>query len=130
LIVVTNQPDVARGTQTREGVETLNDRVRNELPVEAVLTCYHDDIDNCDCRKPKPGLLLQAAVRWHINLDKSFMVGDRWSDVKAGQVSGCSTILIERSYSRSERCQPDWIASDLTAAAAIILGRFPNDRFG
>ena len=123
LIVVTNQPDVARGTQTREGVEALNDRVRSELPVKEVLTCYHDNIDNCDCRKPKPGLLLHAAVRWHLNLDESFMIGDRWSDVEAGQACGCFTILIERSYSRSEHCQPDWIVSDLATAAAIILER-------
>ena len=121
LIVVTNQPDVARGTQTRQCVETLNDRVRSELPVEEVLTCYHDNNDNCDCRKPKPGLLLQAAVHWHLNLDESFMIGDRWSDVEAGHACGCSTILIERSYSSSERCQADWVVSDLTTAAAIIL---------
>src|SRR5438046_1215247 len=84
LVVVTNQPDVARGTQTRDNVEEMNGRVRAALPVLGVLTCYHDNADGCDCRKPRPGLLLEAARRWRLDLGRSFMVGDRWSDVAAG----------------------------------------------
>lgn len=121
LIIVTNQPDVARGTQTRERVEKINDMVRSELPVEEVLTCYHDDVDDCDCRKPKPGLLFRAAARWDIDLRGSYMIGDRWSDVEAARASGCTSILMEQSYSRRERCKPDWIVHDLPAAVAIIL---------
>lgn len=121
LIVVTNQPDVARGTQSREQVEIMNTLVRRELPVQDVLVCYHDGPDGCDCRKPKPGLLLQAAARWNIDLRRSFMVGDRWCDVKAGQTAGCTTILIDRPYSQRKCCQPDWIAQDLLTATALIL---------
>lgn len=121
LIVVTNQPDVARGIQGRERVETMNDLVRRELPVQDVLTCYHDGTDECECRKPKPGLLLQAAARWNINLRKSFVVGDRWSDVEAGRAAGCTTILIDRPYSQRERCRPDWVAQDLLTTTAFIL---------
>jgi D-glycero-D-manno-heptose 1,7-bisphosphate phosphatase len=121
LVVVTNQPDVARGTQTRAGVDALNDRIRAALPVLDVLTCFHDNIDGCFCRKPRPGLLLEAARRWNLDLGRSFMVGDRWSDVEAGRAAGCRTVLIETPYSRPERCSPDGKAADLTEGAAWIL---------
>lgn len=121
LVVVTNQPDMARGSQTRERVEEINDLVRRCVPVLDILTCYHDNADGCGCRKPKPGLLLLAAERWGIDLRTSFMVGDRWSDIQAGQAAGCASILIERGDCGRERCQPDWIASDLPEAADIIL---------
>ena len=125
LVVVTNQPDVARGAQTRARVEAMNRKLAGLLPVDGVLTCYHDDADKCACRKPRPGMLLKAAARWRIALGESFMVGDRWSDVKAGQAAGCRSILIEKSYSRARRCRPDWAADDLSSAADIILRRKP-----
>jgi D-glycero-D-manno-heptose 1,7-bisphosphate phosphatase len=123
LAVVTNQPDVARGTQTREGVEALNDRVRRELPVLDVLTCFHDNPDGCACRKPRPGLLLEAAARWGLDLPGSFMVGDRWSDVEAGRAAGCRAVLVEMPWSGRERCRPDHCVRDLPEAADWILGQ-------
>lgn len=121
LLVVTNQPDVARGRQRRERVEHINAWIQHTLSIQQVLTCYHDDTDQCACRKPKPGLLLQAAHGWEVALQHSVMVGDRWSDVEAGRAAGCTSILIEREYSKRERCQPDWVVHDLLAAAHIIL---------
>jgi D-glycero-D-manno-heptose 1,7-bisphosphate phosphatase len=121
LVVVTNQPDVARGTQTRARVEELNDRVRAALPVLDVLTCFHDTPDGCACRKPKPGLLLEAAARWGLDLPRSFMVGDRWSDVAAGRAAGCRSLLVETPYSGRERCRPDRCVADLTEAAEWII---------
>jgi D-glycero-D-manno-heptose 1,7-bisphosphate phosphatase len=121
LAVVTNQPDVARGTQTRAGVEILNDIVRRSSGVLDVLTCFHDTADACDCRKPRPGLLLEAARRFGLDLARSFMVGDRWSDVEAGRAAGCRTVLIENLYCGRERCRPDHCAADLPAAAEWIL---------
>jgi D-glycero-D-manno-heptose 1,7-bisphosphate phosphatase len=121
LVVVTNQPDVARGTQTVAGVEALNDRVRALLPVRDVLTCFHDTADGCACRKPKPGLVLEAARRWHLDLALSFVVGDRWSDVAAGQAAGCRAVLVETPYSGREQCRPDHRVADLAAAADWIL---------
>jgi D-glycero-D-manno-heptose 1,7-bisphosphate phosphatase len=121
LVVVTNQPDVARGTQTRAGIEALNDRVRQALPVLDVLTCFHDTPDRCACRKPKPGLLLEAARRWGLDLPRSFLVGDRWSDVAAGRAAGCRTVLVETPYSGRERCRPDHCATGLAVAADWIL---------
>jgi D-glycero-D-manno-heptose 1,7-bisphosphate phosphatase len=121
LVAVTNQPDVARGTQSRAAVEAINAHLVELLPLAAILACYHDDAAECDCRKPRPGMLREAARRWGIELGRSFMVGDRWSDVVAGQAAGCRTVLIETPFSRAERCRPDHTASDLAAAADWIL---------
>jgi D-glycero-D-manno-heptose 1,7-bisphosphate phosphatase len=124
MVVVTNQPDVARGVQTRERVEEMNRHVLENLPVLEVVTCYHDTADHCTCRKPRPGLLLQAAERWRLDTTRSVMVGDRWSDVVAGQDAGCTAVLIVTPHSGKERCRPDHCVSDLAEAAAWILETF------
>jgi D-glycero-D-manno-heptose 1,7-bisphosphate phosphatase len=124
LVVVTNQPDVARGTQTRAAVEAINARLLDELPLLDVFTCFHDGPDGCACRKPRPGLLLEAAARYGLDLGCSFLVGDRWSDVVAGQAAGCRAVLIDTPHSGPERCRPDHRAADLGAAADWILS-FP-----
>jgi len=122
LIVVTNQPDVARGTQTREVVEAINQHLLQRLPLDGVFTCYHDNADECHCRKPKPGLILQAAQEYGIDLRRSFLVGDRWSDVAAGQAAGCRTFLLDAPYNQRWRCTPDDEASSLLEAAQRITG--------
>lgn len=121
LVVATNQPDVARGIQTRERVEAIHRCLRAELSMLEVLACFHDDDAECACRKPKPGMLLEAAERWRIDFQQSFLVGDRWSDVRAGQAAGCRTILVETPYSGRSRCQPDRCVRDLAEAAEWIL---------
>ena len=98
LLVVTNQPDVARGSRTREHVESVHRRLRQELPVDDFFACLHDDADACACRKPKPGLLMQAAARHGVDVSRSYMVGDRWRDVEAGAAAGCKTVWIDRGY--------------------------------
>jgi D-glycero-D-manno-heptose 1,7-bisphosphate phosphatase len=123
LVVVTNQPDVARGTQTRERVEEMNAHIRATLPVLDIFTCYHDNADGCACRKPLPGMLLAAAQKWGLDLGRSYMVGDRWSDVVAGQAAGCRAVLVEAPYSGRSRCAPDHCVNDLPQAAAWILRR-------
>jgi D-glycero-D-manno-heptose 1,7-bisphosphate phosphatase len=121
LVVVTNQPDVARGLQSRERVEQMNALVRHRLPVLDVLTCYHDTGDNCECRKPRPGMLKRAAILWNLDLSQSFMVGDRWSDVAAGHAAGCLSLLLLTPYSGLERCRPAHCVRDLAEAADWIL---------
>ena len=122
LIVVTNQPDVARGAQRREVVEQINVRLACELPeLTAFYVCYHDNKDACDCRKPGAGLLKQAAAEHGIELAGSFMVGDRWSDVVAGAAVGCKTFLLDVPYSQCHRCTPDHVVADLPEAAERIL---------
>ena len=120
LIVVTNQPDVARGAQTRAEVERINQSLSEQLPIDAIYTCYHDNADGCECRKPRPGMLLQAAREHRIDLAGSFMIGDRWSDVAAGQAAGCQTFLLDFPYSQRQRCLPDCIAASLLDAALQI----------
>lgn len=120
MFVATNQPDVARGTQTRNAVESINRWLAEQLPLSGVFVCYHDTADGCDCRKPKPGLLLQAAQQHHVDLSSSFMIGDRWSDVAAGRAVGCKTFLLDTPYNERSRCEPDYIVRDLLQAAHII----------
>jgi D-sedoheptulose 7-phosphate isomerase len=98
LVVVTNQPDVARGSQRREAVEEISQRLRTLLPLDDILTCYHDDSDQCDCRKPRPGLMISASQKYGIDLESSYMVGDRWRDIDAGAKAGCKTVWIDRGY--------------------------------
>jgi D-glycero-D-manno-heptose 1,7-bisphosphate phosphatase len=121
LVVVTNQPDVARGACAREIVEAINARLLAELPLLAVLTCYHDTADGCPCRKPRPGMLLEAASAFGLLLPGSYLVGDRPSDVLAGQAAGCRSVLIATAHSGAERCRPDATAGDLAEAARWIL---------
>ena len=119
-IVVTNQPDVARGAQKREVVEAIHERLRASLPIDDIRTCYHDDGDLCDCRKPKPGLLESAARDWGIDLAASYMIGDRWRDVEAGQRAGCTTILIDTHEARPLAVEPDLRVDSLGAAVRWI----------
>ena len=122
LVVVTNQPDVARGRQTRETADEINRRLRDELPLDEVLTCYHDDADNCDCRKPRPGLIQSAAQQYGIDLSKSYLIGDRWRDIDAGANAGCKTILIDRGYTeRGPASAPDVRVGSLSDAVDWIL---------
>ena len=122
LIVVTNQPDVARGTALRSQVEEMNDYLLNLLPLDEIKTCFHDSGDCCDCRKPQPGALLTAAAEYDLNLKKSFMVGDRWRDIEAGQRAGCKTIFINYEYEEKQPENADFIVTSLQEAAQIILG--------
>ena len=121
LVVVTNQPDVARGTQQREIVEAINQVLRAHVPVDDIRVCYHDDQDRCTCRKPSPGLLLQAAEDWQIDISVSFIIGDRWRDIEAGRRAGCKTVLLEQHYADADRVTPDHRASSLAEAAGWIL---------
>jgi D-glycero-D-manno-heptose 1,7-bisphosphate phosphatase len=121
LIVVSNQPDVARGSQKREMVETLNDQLLRQVPLDEIRVCYHDDADNCSCRKPKPGMLQEAATNRRIDFGKSFMVGDRWTDIEAGRRVGCKTVLIGTAPLAAGRLEPDFQAGSLAEAASWIL---------
>jgi len=121
LIVVTNQPDVARGAQRQEVVEAINDVLCCQVHVDDVRVCYHDDPDDCACRKPRPGLLLEAARVWGIDLANSFMVGDRWKDIEAGRRAGCKNVLVERAYSEAEQSRPEFRAGLLAEAVDWIL---------
>ena len=123
LVVATNQPDVGRGTQLQATVEAMHAKMRAVLPLDRVEVCYHAGRGEpeCDCRKPKPGLLLHAAAELGIDLKNSFMVGDRWRDIDCGQAAGVRTIFIDYSYDEALRTQPDFRCGSLLEAAGIIL---------
>lgn len=125
LIGATNQPDVARGTTSRDLVEAINAQLLATLPMDDILVCYHDSGDACGCRKPAPGLLLEAARRYHIDLSKSYMVGDRWRDVEAGQRAGCKTVWLDYAYAEpGPKVAPKYRTNSLVDAVEWI---YEND---
>ena len=124
LIVVTNQPDVATGITSKSAVMEINHYLQNALRVDEIRVCYHRDEDRCFCRKPLPGMLLDASSQHNINLQKSFMVGDRWKDIEAGRAAGCKTFYINYGYQEKQPDCPDFIVSSLPQAAQIILGEY------
>jgi D-glycero-D-manno-heptose 1,7-bisphosphate phosphatase len=123
LIVVTNQPDVARGTTTRDVVENIHASLANTLPIDRFVVCYHDAADHCECRKPRPGMLLACAKDLQIDLATSYMVGDRWRDVEAGRRAGCKTCFIDYSYDEEQPSGYDFRVASLADAASVILKR-------
>lgn len=121
LIVVTNQPDVARGRASRAQIEGIHERLRSLLDLDAIFTCYHDDRDGCACRKPQPGLLVEAARGFGIDLPSSFMVGDRRPDMQAGQSAGCRTFFVDHGYGEPPPENFDFRVGSLAEASKIIL---------
>lgn len=122
VIVVTNQPDVARGTIEKKVVEEINCYLSEKLKIDEFKVCYHDDSDGCDCRKPNPGALLDASNKYSIDLESSYMVGDRWKDVLAGQRAGCKTIFIKCNYDEFQPNFQTYTVNNMTEAVEIILG--------
>jgi D-glycero-D-manno-heptose 1,7-bisphosphate phosphatase len=126
-LVVTNQPDVARGTTERAVVEAINGAIGAALGVDDFFVCWHDDADGCGCRKPKPGLLKEAAERYGVDLSRSFLIGDRWRDIDAGAAAGCRTVLIDRGYrERAPEHAPDFRAESIGEAAEWVLQTDPS----
>ena len=120
FVVVTNQPDVARGTSTTKAISEINEYISNLLNLDNFYTCYHEDLDDCVCRKPKPGLLTKAAIDFNIDLNTSYMVGDRWRDIAAGQAAGCENFFIDYSYEEARPTMPYIAVTSLLGAAQHI----------
>ena len=124
LIGCTNQPDIARGTTPRAFVDWVNDQVVAATGLHEMRVCPHDNADHCDCRKPKPGMLTAAAALHGIDLAASWMVGDRYRDVEAGQAAGCHTLFIDYGYPEPRPALPPTAtAASLAAGLAFILPR-------
>ena len=120
LIVVTNQPDVARGWVSREAVDAVNEKLKELVSVDEIKVCFHTEKDNCSCRKPEPGMLLEAGRDYDIDFKSSWMIGDRYSDILAGKRAGCRTILIGAG-DNSEVVKPDYQFGSLSEAARLII---------
>ena len=121
LAVITNQPDVGNGKVKKEIVAQMNADLISKLPIDTIKVCYHAQTDGCDCRKPKPGLIYEAAAEMQIDPLKSYMIGDRWSDISAGKAAGCTTILVDYNYSENFVDQPDFKVASLPAAVDTII---------
>jgi D-glycero-D-manno-heptose 1,7-bisphosphate phosphatase len=120
-VVVTNQPDIGAGLIAVDTVEEMHRRLKAAMPLDAIEVCPHTRSDHCDCRKPAPGLLIRAAEEFGIDLARSYMVGDRASDVEAGKAAGCRTLFIDLGYTAEPRPQDaDWTIGSIGAAAAAI----------
>ena len=129
LVVVTNQPDVGKGLISQSTLDEMHNRIRRVLCVDRIEVCPHGQADDCSCRKPKPGMLLNAARECRIDLTMSFMVGDRASDVAAGIAAGCETIFIDLNYvSELKPKSPHHTAHSIAEAADIIIAT--NERIG
>ncbi len=126
LIVATNQPDVGRGTLAQAVVEAIHTHMLSQLPIDRVEVCFHpgQGLSDCSCRKPKPGMLLQAASQLGLDLTQSWMVGDRWRDVDCGHAAGCRTVFVDYGYSEELKQKPDFSARNLGEAADIILAQY------
>jgi len=118
-IVVTNQPDVARNKTTKIKVNNINDFLKKRLDLDHILCCFHDDVDECDCRKPKSGMIDIAKNRWNINLKESFLVGDRWKDIVCGNDAGLTTFLIDHGYNE-KFVEPNFICKNFNQVVEII----------
>jgi D-glycero-D-manno-heptose 1,7-bisphosphate phosphatase len=122
-IVVTNQPDVADGITSRATVDAFHAELRQRMPLDDIKICFHNNADRCSCRKPLPGLILEAGAERGIDLVASYMVGDRWRDIKAGRAAGCHSIFVDYGFTQDEAVEPDAIVTSLPEAVAYILDR-------
>lgn len=123
LVVATNQPDVGRGTLAKKTVERMHERLLKELPLDRIEICYHSGLSgpDCECRKPKPGMLLDAARELEVDLKQSWMIGDRHKDMECGELAGCRTILIGSGYGEEIKVKPNFTAETIMEAVTIIL---------
>ena len=121
LVVATNQPDVGAGIASREAVEAMNERLVREGLCDAVYVCFHTDADRCACRKPRAGMLLNAALDYGIDLEASYAIGDRWRDVSAAKSVGCLSIFIDFGYVEALDPSPDVTVANLREAVDYIL---------
>jgi len=129
-VVVTNQPDIARGALAPAELRRMHDRLVRAVPLDAIYTCTHDDADGCPCRKPKPGLLVRAAEELQVSLKNSWMVGDRGKEFEAGKAAGCSTLLVEAAGGSPAGIAADFVVSDLAAAVEVILQQCRRKPYG
>jgi len=119
LIATTNQPGISRGYQNRRELDRMHDQMRRKLPLDDIMICPHDETDRCPCRKPKPGLLVEAAFKWKLDLDRSFVISDKWQDAEAARTAGCTSLLLQSPW--VGKVHRDFVLPDLAAVVEKIL---------
>jgi D-glycero-D-manno-heptose 1,7-bisphosphate phosphatase len=119
IIVTTNQPGLSRGYQSRRELDRMHDLLRRTFPIDDILMCPHDETDQCPCRKPKPGLLVEASFKWHLSLDQSFIISDKWQDAEAGRLAGSTSVLVQSPW--VGKVHRDFLVPDLKTAVEKVL---------
>ncbi len=112
IFVITNQPDVYRKKNLKKNVIEINNFIKRELPINKIYTCFCDK-KRCKYRKPNIGMLIDASKKYKIDLTKSFVIGDRWRDIKAGKKAKCKTIFINKNYNEKLKNKPDYTINSL-----------------
>lgn len=120
LIVVTNQPYLSRGVISEKVLNSMHKRITRITGLKHFYICIHDDSDDCSCRKPRAGLLETASRDLGLDLTKSFLVGDRWKDIHAGQAAGCRCFFIDYGYTEKKPNPPFLTVKSLWEAAVTI----------
>ena len=122
FFLFTNQPDVARGKALKVEVDLINTKVAKRYLLDDIFVCYHDDVDNCMCRKPKNGLILEAKDKYGLNLNQSFVIGDRWRDMDAAENSNCKSVFIDHNYSEKYPSKFKFSFDNINDAMQFIIG--------
>ena len=122
-IIVTNQPEINKGNLNHEELKRMNDRIYNELKIDDIFVCEHTSEEDCDCRKPKPGMILNASKKHNIDLSQSFLIGDRYKDIESAHAAGCNSIFIDRKYSEKFPNKQIKSVSSFYEAAIFIKGK-------
>ncbi len=120
LIATTSQPGLSQGHQSRGDLDRMHNLLRRTFPfLDDIMVCPHDESDHCPCRKPRPGLLIEAAFKWHLNLDHSFVISDKWQDAEAARTAGCTSLLLQSPW--VGQVHHDFVLPDLNAIVEKIL---------
>ena len=119
LIATTNQPGLSDGQLSRRELDRMHDMLRRVLPLDDIFVCLHAEADHCPCRKPKPGLLIEAKFKWHLDMDRSFVISDKWQDAEAARAAGCTSVIIKSPWVGS--AHHDFLVPDFASAVDRIL---------
>lgn len=126
LIATTNQPGLSRGHLSRRELDSMHDVLRRMFGLDDILVCPHEETDHCPCRKPKPGLLKEAAFQWHLDLDHSFVISDKWQDAEAARTAGCTSLLVSSPW--IGRVHHDFVLPDLSSVVSKLIGLSHHDQ--
>jgi D-glycero-D-manno-heptose 1,7-bisphosphate phosphatase len=129
LVATTNQPGVSAGTVLRRELDAIHQELTRVFQLDDILVCPHADEDACPCRKPSPGLLREAAFKWHLDLDRTYVISDKWQDAAAAHNAGCKSLLLASPWTGTGH--HDIILPDLAAIAnKIMVLSDPNGQTG
>ncbi len=119
LIATTNQSGLSHGQLSRRELDRMHETLRRTLPLDDIFVCPHAEEDRCPCRKPKPGLLIEAKFKWHLDLDRSFVISDKWQDAEAARAAGCTSLILRSPWMGS--VHHDFLVPDFSAAVDKIV---------